>query len=405
MMDPAVEFNTISPSERDHRWHRIRTMMTQRGIDWLLVSGNSGRWNEMNANVRYLCGYADPLSGICYALFPLAGEGTLITQMPAKRSLKAVTWFQDIRARSTADADKIIVERLRAEGFEKGTIGLAGPTFGARESIGLPWQLYQAMASALPNVKMIDASDLFFELRSIKSAKEIRCMERSAEIADVGLEAHITGFRHGMTERAYYAAITHAVDCAGAEPPTFLLLESGPLGGKWPTQDPLPSNRILAKGDYVVSEVSPKFAGYQAQSLQCVVIGRAPDEMLELAKYGVEIWDKVAENLLPGRILADVLKTADPIMARAQQKFGAKAAALTPHLSYAGLGGPDTSARPAEIRPHQAFMGEIGPQGGHGKPAPPWRINGGYCLITTDGAPRHLHGKYPIDKRLVIEID
>jgi len=405
MMDPAVEFNTISASEREHRWARIRTQMAERGIDWLLTSGNSGRWNEMNANVRYLCGYADPLSGICYALFPPEGQGTLITQMPAKRSLKAVSWFKDIRARSTAHADQIIIDHLRAAGFTKGTLGLAGPTFGARESIGLPWQVYQALAQALPNVKLVDASDLFFDLRSIKSAEEILCMERSAEIADVGLEAHLTCFRPGMTERDYYAAIIHAVDCAGAEPPTFLLLESGPLGGTWPTQDPLPSNRRLTTGDYVVSEVSPKFAGYQAQSLQCLVIGHAPDEMVELARYGVEIWDKMCENLLPGRILADVLKTTDPIMARAEQKFGAKAAALTPHLSYAGLGGPDTSARPAEIRPNQAFMGEIGPQGGHGKPTPPWRINGGYCLITTEGAPRHLCGQYPIDQRLLIEVD
>ncbi len=405
MMDPAVEFNTISPSEREPRWNRIRVMMKQRGIDWLLVSGNSGRWNEMNANVRYLCGYADPLSGVCYALFPLEGDGTIITQMPAKRSLKAINWFQDIRPRSTLDADKIIIERLRSEGFTKGTIGLAGPTFGGRESIGMPWQLYSALVQALPNIKIVDASDLFFELRSIKSSEEIRCLERSAEIADIGLEAHMTCLRPGMTEREYYAAITHAVDCAGAEPPTFLLLESGPLGAVWPTQDPLPSNRILAKGDYIVSEVSPKYAGYQAQSLQCIVIGPAPEQMVELAKYGVEIWDKVAENLLPGRIIADVLKTADQIIARAEKRFGSTSAALTPHLSYAGLGGPDTSARPAEVQPNQAFMGEIGPQGGHGKPHPRWRVNGGYCLITTDGMPRHLSGKYPIDKRLLIELD
>lgn len=405
MVDCDNNFHAVSASEREHRWKRIRSMMAARGIDWLLVSGNSGRWNEMNANVRYLCGYADPLSGVCYALFPLEGDGLLITQMPAKRSLKALCWFSDLRPRSTLDAAKIIIERLKSQGCTNGRLGIAGPTFGALETVGMPWQLRDALTQELRNLSIVDASDLFFELRSVKSSEEIRCLERSAEIADIGYEAHLTTFRPGMPEREYYAAIIHAMDCAGAEPPTFLLLESGPLDGAWPTQDPLPSNRLICRGDYIVSEASPKFAGYQAQSLQCVVIGPAPPAMHELVKYGVEVWDAVTDNLRPGRIMTDVLKSAAPIMARAEKRLGLIASALTPHLSYAGLGGPDTSARPAEIQPNQAFMGEIGPQGAHGKTPPPWRINGGYCLITTDGAPRHLNGNILIGKRLLVVLD
>ena len=64
--------------------------MAKRGVDCLLFNGNSGRWNEMNANIRYVAGYADPLSGTCYALFPATGPGTLVTQMTGKRSLYVV---------------------------------------------------------------------------------------------------------------------------------------------------------------------------------------------------------------------------------------------------------------------------------------------------------------------------
>ena len=64
------EFNQVSAAERNRRWTRIRDEMAKRGVDCLLLNGNSGRWNEMNANIRYVCGYADPLSGTCYACFP-----------------------------------------------------------------------------------------------------------------------------------------------------------------------------------------------------------------------------------------------------------------------------------------------------------------------------------------------
>jgi hypothetical protein len=50
-------------------------------------------------------------------------------------------------------------------------------------------------------------------------------------------------------------------------------------------------------------------------------------------------------------------------------------------------------------------MLELGPFSGLANPRPPWRMNGGYCLVSTDGAPRHLTGKHPIADRLMTVID
>jgi Xaa-Pro aminopeptidase len=398
------EFNQVSVSERDRRWKRIRSEMAKRGIDCLLLNGNSGRWNEMNANIRYVAGYADPLSGTCYALFPGAGSGTLITQMTGKRSLYTLSWFEDLRVGQTVELARIVEERLTELGLSRGTLGLVGICFRARENIGLPWNLLEEIRRRLPQVKIVDVTDLFFELRSVKSEEEIRCLERSAELADIGFEAHLQGYRPNMTEREYYAAIVHAMDAAGAEPPTFLLLESGPLFDAWLTQDPIPSNRVLSRGDYVVSEVSPKWAGYQAQSLQCAVLATPTEEMKELVKYGVEVWHRVTDQLRPGNTLERAEHSADDIIEKARKRLGDYAGALVPHCSYAGLGGPDPFPRPLEIQPNQAFMGEIGPYSGRSKPRPPWRMNGGYCLISTEGAPRHLSGKYPIEARLMVVV-
>jgi len=399
------EFNQVSPAERDRRWLRVRAEMAKRDIDCLLLNGNSGRWNEMNANIRYVAGYADPLSGTCYALFPAASTGTLVTQMTGKRSLYTLSWFEDLRVGQTVDLARIVEERLSELGHTRGTVGLVGICFRARESVGLPWNLLEEIKRRLPNLRIVDATDLFFELRTVKSEEEIRCLERSAEIADVGFEAHLNGYRPGMTEREYYAAIVHAMDAAGAEPPTFLLLESGPLFGPWLTQDPIPSNRVLARGDYIVSEASPKFAGYQAQSLQCAVLAKPTAQMKELVQWGIEVWYRVADAVRPGNTLEQAEHAADDIVERARKSLGDCAGTLVPHCSYAGLGGPDPFPRPLVIQPNQAFMGEIGPYSGRCNPRPPWRMNGGYCLISTTGAPRHLSGKHPIEERLMAVIE
>jgi Xaa-Pro aminopeptidase len=402
--DPS-EFHQVAGSERDRRWARIRGEMAKRGVDCLLFNGNSGRWNEMNANVRYVSGYADPLSGTCYALFPALGDGTLLTQMTGKRSLFTLSWFADLRVGKTAELAEVVEERLTDLGLTRGTLGLVGIIFRHRENVGLPWNLLKEIERRLPELRIVDATDLMFELRSVKSDEEIRCLENSAAIADLGFEAHVTGYRPGMNEQEYYAAIVHAMDAAGAEPPTFLLLESGPLSGPWLTQDPIPSSRVLARGDYVVSEASPKWAGYQAQSLQCVVLGEPTAEMRELVKYGVEVWERVTDQIRVGNTIERIEQSANDIIERARARVGDYASALPPHCSYAGLGGPDPFARPWEIQPNQAFMVELGPFSGLADPRPPWRMNGGYCLVSTDGAPRHLNGKYPIADRLMTVID
>lgn len=403
---PPQEFNQSSTAERNRRWQRIREEMFRRGVDCLLLNGNSGRWNEMNANIRYVCDYADPLSGACYALFPGAGEGTLVTQMTIKRSARRMSWFKDIRGVSTVNLAQIVEERLTELNLAGGTLGLAGIVFRQDENIGLPWNVLEAIRKRLPRLKVVDVTDLFFELRSVKSEEEIACLEQSARLVDIGFEAHLGAWRPGITEREYYAAIVHAMDAAGAEPPTFLLMESGKLFGHWLTQDPIPSNRTLEPGDYIVSETSPKWAGYQAQGLQCVVLGKPTSEMKELVKYGAEVWHKCTEQIRPGNTVEAVVQAGDGVIEKARARLGSLAETLHLHIGYAGLGGPDPLPRPAVIQPNQAFMPEIGPSGGRrSTPPPPWRMNGGYLVVSTPDKPRHFHGKYPIEARLLAALD
>lgn len=398
----APEFYVVSPAERDRRWRAIRAAMSERGVDCLLVSGNSGRWNEMHANVRYVCGYADNLSGIGYAIFPLHGEGTLVTQMASKRSAHAMSWFSDIRGLSTRRIVELVAERLSELRLDRGTLGLVGISFRGDESIGLPWNTYQAIQERLPNLKLVDTTDLFYELRSVKSDEEVACLERSAKIVDIGYRAHLELARPGVTEREVYAGVVRAMDLAGAEPPTFLLLSSGPMPGVQQGGDAIPSNRVLQPGDVICSETSPKWAGYQAQGLQCIVLGKPTPEMRALAGYATEVYATCAEQLRPGNTIDEVIHAADPIVERARATLGSLADSVRPICSAAGLGGPDPEPRPAVLQPNQAFMLEIGPGGRPYNPAQ--HLYGGYCIVTTAGAPRHL-GSIPIEEMLLTMID
>jgi Xaa-Pro aminopeptidase len=396
------EFPQLSTGERDGRWQRIREEMNQRGIDCLLLYGNSGRWNEMHGNIRYVTGYADNLSGTGYALFPARGHGTLITQMSVKRSAFAMSWFTDIRGRATTQLLPILQERLSELGATRGVLGLVGISFGDDENIGIPWNVYQAIQRQLPGLKLVDTTDLFFALRSVKSDEEIACLEQSAKLVDVGYQAHLEFARLGVSERELYTGVVRAMDLAGAEPPTFLLLSSGPMPGKQQGGDHIPANRVLHAGDVICSETSPKWLGYQAQGLHCFVVGKPTAQMRTLADYASEVFLTCAEQLRPGTTVEAVEHAADAVIERARAVVGDLADGLRPLCTAAGLGGPDPAPRPPVLQPNQAFILEIGPGGRPYNPAQ--HVYGGYLIVTTDDRPRHLSG-VPIEQMLLTVIE
>src|SRR5262249_42368902 len=149
--------------------------------------------------------------------------------------------------------------------------------------------------------------------------EEIECLVKSAKLVDIGYQAHVDLARPGVTERELYAGIVHAMDAAGAEPPTFLLLSSGPMPGvEQQTGDPIPSNRILQPGDVISTETSPKWLGYQAQGLQCLVLGQPSPEMTELAKYAAEVFHLTADQLRPGNVWQEAEHAGAQVIERAR---------------------------------------------------------------------------------------
>jgi len=196
----------------------------------------------------------------------------------------------------------------------------------------------------------------------------------------------------------------HAMDVAGAEPPTFLLLSSGPMpGGEPQTGDAIPSNRVLQRGDVISSETSPKWAGYQAQGLQCVVLGKPTPEMHELARYAAEIFHLTADKLRPGNVWQEAEHAGAAVVERARSSgLGDLADSLWPHCSIAGLGGPDPFPVSNIVQPNQAFMVEMGVGGRRFRPAQ--SIQGGSCIVSTTAAPRYLSG-VPIEQLVLTAIE
>ena len=72
--------NTLYPKfskqEMKRRFKNLKKRMVKEEVDCLVIAGSSSRWNEKNANIRYLTQFADKENMCSYLIFPLNGNPT-----------------------------------------------------------------------------------------------------------------------------------------------------------------------------------------------------------------------------------------------------------------------------------------------------------------------------------------
>jgi Xaa-Pro aminopeptidase len=111
----------------------------------------------------------------------------------------------------------------------KGTIGISGLAglFRAPEGI-IPYSSVKAIQDALPQAKIVNATEMMQEIRAVKSAEEVSLLERSAAIVEKTIEAMVENANPGVSEKELYGAMVHAMLANGGELPTLFFLSGGP---------------------------------------------------------------------------------------------------------------------------------------------------------------------------------
>ena len=133
-------------------------------------------------NMRYFAGFstssADRFAGI---IVPVeTGVPTVIVpkleETKAKKSpLKEIRTYSD--SQSPAPLLNKAIRDLR---LQKASLGIEGT---------LPFKFYQMLSAASPKTTMEDASNLFSQLRCVKSEQELRMIEKAASIVAEGIKA------------------------------------------------------------------------------------------------------------------------------------------------------------------------------------------------------------------------
>ena len=295
----------LSLQERERRWNSVRQKMAQRGLDCLIVHGDSGKYDSMMANIRYLThigGHGEE----GYAVFPLQGEVTVFIVYLSIWWMTAQNWVTDVRT-GPPSWSKSLATCVQEKGLESRKIGLVG--MGSMQGYGglsegrFPLGVYNRLHELLPHATFVPADDILEEMRLIKSAEEISCHEKAAVMGDAAVRAMATAAKPGIKEYQVYSRVIESMMDLGSEHPVMFHWEAGSRvhhAGKFPAW------RALEPGDVIVNEISPRYCGYWAHPHQPMSVGKPASIYLELFKVLLEGFHAGFEAMKPGNSLQDV---------------------------------------------------------------------------------------------------
>jgi Xaa-Pro aminopeptidase len=279
--------------------------MAQRGIDCLLLPANTGRWEQLQADSRYLSSIGGFATEV-FTVFPLEGEVTAYIFNRAGWWKQAQNWVQDVRDGRNRWGQNAI-EKINELGLQKGTIGIAGLAglFRAPEGI-IPYSSIKGIQDAFPQIKLVNATEMMQEVRAIKSAEEIAFLERSAAIIEKTIETMVQTARPGVSEKELYGTMVQAMLANGGELPTLFFLSAGP---EISNSSFVPTGYRIQKGDRIINEIEAKYGGYAAQAVSPLVIGSPNKEYEEMVKVSRECFDAILDQMKPGATFGALFDT------------------------------------------------------------------------------------------------
>jgi Xaa-Pro dipeptidase len=290
---------------------RASRIMSLHGIDAVLATTPD--------NIRYLSGYlpgATTTKTIC--IVPVDERlpaGLVISAFHADRAAVETT-IDDIRTYPTwamiSDLDRLTEEsgaRARApamfsgedvlaqlrialadRGLDRGRLGI--------ELGAISLEQFKGIRDALPNATLLDATDLLFEIRRVKSSGEIALLDQACKLADLGVEAMIAsdvcGKSISQLKLIYQSAIQNA--CASSPNIAGLtgLRSFISLGGIIsPTAAPCAD--VAKAGDTLFIDYGVTINGYASDAGRTFAVGRIHPTTGRI----MEALEAAYENLLP----------------------------------------------------------------------------------------------------------
>lgn len=289
---------TINRQEYEQRLKNIRTVMKKRGLDALLV------FSMKRSQVTYVSGYRPNYYSNCgLVMVPLERDPILWIRfgfdLPRAREL---CWFEDIRTSPSYDMGAVVKDAagaVRALGVKRPRIGIVSAD-AAIDEMGV--SMYESFRAALPEADFELASDIFNDLRLIKSPGELEKLRAAAQLADSVAESLGKALRLGERENVACAIAEQTARREGADCSLWISSDLSRMA--------LPARDFeLRPGSFVICEFTVGLEGYWAQLCRSYSLGKPSGEQREVFDACRSAYAAIVAAARPGVSVSTLAET------------------------------------------------------------------------------------------------
>ena len=293
----SLEYKRFAKTEYDNRWERARNIMAAEGLDALFITEAS--------NFTYFSGgHGDfSFSRPTIMVLPQKGDPVLIVHDFFEHSQRRESWVDDIRTYASFGAIPFDILKDVFEGLGLNA-GRIGAELGNEQRLGLPYNDFVRITQELPGADFLDASDLLWGVRMVKSEAEVECMRKACSISSQAFEKCFRSVKPGMTEKdAATLVYDTAVELGGTA--VWTLSNSGPHNYESGFL-PNPSEHILEAGNLLWIDTGCKVNGYSSDFSRIAAIGEPSSEQKKMYDIVNGISNTVVAAIRPGIRASDL---------------------------------------------------------------------------------------------------
>ncbi|KKM11417.1 proline dipeptidase [Clostridiales bacterium PH28_bin88] len=281
------------------RIKRAQVAINEANIDMLFIVGRE--------NLIYFTGSTQME---CMALvIPRKGEATAVTLWLDVEYLRENSAIPHVKGYFFPAQNLVskTIEVMKGYGFTKPRIGF--------EKYFVEFGVYEGLRKAFPEEDFVNATELIYRLRSVKSPHEIELIRRASEMACKGMEAAVRAVKPGVTELEVLAEAEYAMLKAGSGGSSFRMQVTS--GERALLTHPCASQKKLVAGEAVVIHLGATCEGYCSKMCRTVAMGNIPEEQAKTYQLLLEAQDRAIAALKPGVHAWEVDAAAREVVAEA----------------------------------------------------------------------------------------
>ena len=263
----------------------VRTGMKERGVDLLLVYGDSWKYG----NLAYVSHFIPKNRG-ALAVIPIEGEPALVIQEPSRNNpfSSTLTWIQEVH--SVGKFAQGVGEAIKVRSLKPKRLGVVS----VEQQLNI--REWRELGKLFEGAEWRDLGDHFNTLRRVKSDVELTLLRQTIRILEEALAVFRKNGSPGQKEYEIAAEIERAARRRGVEDFRLLLARSGqPEIGLRPAGD-----SALKKGEAILVLAAASYQRYWAELGQTFCLGRPPDEVAKSYEVATRAFRRLVEGIKTG---------------------------------------------------------------------------------------------------------